>query len=116
MAGGSAASITGSDEDVEQAARQADREGRFQTAVSMLTTRFIHLNAHDDGLLPCLCGRCLDANRTTVTVEGTDYLRTWTLAKGRVLFFWMPTSLQDDIVRVRRAVAANLHRRLRSRS
>lgn len=71
-----------------------------------------HLNGHEtSGPTPCLCRRCLPSAPETITVGGLAMLRDRAEAKGRFLWYWMPESLGDERVAVRRAVESRLHAR-----
>jgi hypothetical protein len=79
---------------------------------ALLGGELIHLNAHEPDVVPCLCRRCIDPDLDRVEAEGQSYVREAAVAKGRVLFFWMPESLEKDRKQVRRAVEARLHAKL----
>lgn len=105
----------------EKAARALMSEGRPADAVALLQDGFIHLNAHEPGMLPCLCRRCMRPGDDQATVGGTTYHRDFVVAPGtspghRVLFFWIPASLLDRRRRVLRSVATSLRARYPDRS
>ena len=98
----------------ERAARALIEAGRPGEAVALLRARLAHFNAHEPGVLPCLCRRCLDDDdEQTATAYGTDFTRDFTVAEGRVLFFWRPADLDAQAARVRRSVNVGLRARLR---
>ena len=82
---------------------------------ALLTGELIHLNAHEPDVVPCLCRDCINPDQARVEAEGESYVREYAVAKGRVLFFWMPESLEKDKKAVRRAVEARLHGKLDAR-
>lgn len=100
----------------DQAARALYAAGRKREAVALLQAGFVHLNAHDDGSLPCLCKRCLDPEADRAEVSGTAFVRDHAQAQGRVLFYWMPASLAGSETEVRRGVVARLRSRLSARA
>ena len=95
----------------EDAARALCDAGRHGEAVTLLLEAFINVAAHDGPVLPCLCKRCLDPKRARAEEGGVAFRREFVVAKGRVLFFWMPESLQDRAA-VRRSVRVALESRL----
>ena len=70
-----------------------------------------HLNAHEPGRLPCLCKRCLVMDEETVEVDDVTYHRAHATANGRVLLFWVPEDLLDQLASIRRSVAADMRTR-----
>lgn len=86
--------------------------GSGDDVMSLLHGDLIHLNAHEPDSIPCLCKRCIDPALSRVTVEGESFVRAHAVAKGRVLFYWIPESLEHDERKVRRAVEARLYGRL----
>jgi hypothetical protein len=105
----------GVDGGVEERARRQERAGDAAGAMRTLVDGLIHLNAHDDGRLPCLCRDCIVPDEREAEAGGRLYRRSWTVAKGRVLFFWIPEDLDDKLPRVRNAVRASLHGRLKGK-
>jgi hypothetical protein len=108
----------------ERAARALDADDRPAEAVALLQQGLIHFNAHEPGLLPCLCRRCIVPGDRRATANGSAFLRDFVVAegkpRGRVLFFWIPrelvdTSAQDDQSRQRRRVRRSVLAGLRSR-
>ena len=72
-----------------------------------------HLNGHETSPLPCLCKRCFLADRVRVEVGGVVFLRSHAIAHGRILYYWMPATLEDQQQEVRRAVSARMEAMLR---
>ena len=97
----------------ERAARALMRENRHAEAIAVLRTKLAHFNAHEPGALPCLCRRCLRPDEARTTLQGTEFIRDFTVASGRVLFFWLPADLLDQAQQVERSVNAELRSRLR---
>lgn len=62
--------------------------------------------------LPCLCGRCLATAPETVDGAGVSYFRASAEAQGRVLWFWVPATLKDELPEVVAAVQARMRDRL----
>lgn len=110
----------------EAAARALMSEGRAAEAHDMLRERLENLVAHDPigrarsaapggaalPAVPCLCKRCIDPALGVVTVDGLEMLRDFVVSNGRVLFFWVPSSLRDEAGKIRDAVRAELDTRL----
>jgi hypothetical protein len=92
----------------EQAAVALLGAGRGQEALALLHDALVHLNAHDEGALPCLCKRCLDPGMDRAVVSGKEFTRDLAVARGRVLFYWLPASLAGARVELRRNVAARM--------
>lgn len=97
----------------EKAARALAEEGRHAEAIALLEEGFTHLNAHDPGSLPCLCRRCITAEEVRTRVGDATFVRDFTVAGGRVLFYWVPEELVGQLPRVRRSVHGSLRARLR---
>ena len=97
----------------EQAARQLLAEKRPVEATAVLQDRLIHVNAHETGTLPCLCKRCMEPEMLTTSALESRFTRDFTVAEGRVLFFWLPDDLAGQARRVRRSVHVGLRHRLR---
>ena len=74
----------------------------------------VNLTAHsDDSPLPCLCQRCYASSPETVEVQGGTYLRAQAIAQGRVLWFWVPAELIDQLPAVIESVAARMQKSLK---
>ena len=73
----------------------------------------VHLNGHEASPLPCLCKRCFNPEKTRAEVEGVTFLRSHAVARGRVLYYWIPAELEADQKQVRRAVVARMEAKLR---
>lgn len=71
-----------------------------------------HLNAHEVGRLPCLCKRCLVIGEETTDVDGVTYHRSHAIANGRILLFWVPEDLLDQLSSIQRSVAADMRTRI----
>ena len=100
----------------ERTARALMGEGRSADAVALLQEGFVHLNAHEPGVLPCLCKSCIDPGAATTAVAGVTYHRDFVTAVGResrrrVLFFWIPETLLGERKRVVRSVEESLRQR-----
>ncbi len=106
----------------ERAARALEAESRAGEAVALLQGKFVHLNAHDPGVLPCLCRRCIVADDLTASADGNTFHRDFAISgaasakavakRPRVLFYWIPENLLDRRQKVRRSVATGLRSRL----
>jgi hypothetical protein len=96
----------------ERAARALDREGQSADAVRVLLERFVNLNGHEEGPLPCLCKGCLEPSAAGASARGQDFFRDYVVAAGRVLFYWAPDELRATDRRVRRSVRAALVQRI----
>ncbi len=71
----------------------------------------VNLAAHEDrSPLPCLCKHCLPAAPEAIECQGSDFLRTKVELHERVLWFWLPASLSDELEAVQAAVTARLQR------
>lgn len=99
----------------ERAASALLGAGRASEAVALLRAGLVHLNAHEQGGLPCLCERCLDPALERAELAGREFARDHAVARGRVLFYWLPVSLAGARAEVRRNVAARLRERLSPR-
>lgn len=96
----------------ERAATALLAAGRGREVPALLQGGFVHLNAHDEGRLPCLCKRCLDPDVERAVVSDREFARDHAVARGRVLFYWLPVSLAGSRAEVRRNVAARLRKQL----
>ena len=95
----------------ERAARALEAEGRHLQAVELLTERLINLTAHEGPPLPCMCKQCLDPARIEAEEDGVLFQRDFSIASGRVLFYWVPRELHGD-KRLRRSVHGRLEKKL----
>jgi hypothetical protein len=93
------------------AARACVENGRAAEAAELLAGNFVHLNAHDPGALPCLCKKCLTPASDTASAGGTDFIREFAVATGRVLYFWVPAELARKRKQIANDVAAGMRRR-----
>lgn len=98
----------------ERAARLLAQERRHAESVALLREKLSHFNAHEPGGLPCLCRRCMDVEEASAVAQGKDFTRDFTVAEGRVLFYWRPAELDQRAEVVRRSVNAGLRARLRT--
>jgi hypothetical protein len=96
----------------EKTARALQREGRHGEAVQLLTGSLRNLTAHEPPPLPCLCRKCLDPERTSTELFGLTYDREFAVAKGRVLFYWLPRELARRRPGLLRAVQSKLDDKL----
>lgn len=100
----------------ERAARALALAERHAEAVATLLAGLHNLTAHvRKDALPCLCKRCLVAEQGQAEVRGAPFLRGFTVASGRVLFFWMPADLRGKEAHVADSVRSALARKLRRR-
>lgn len=96
-----------------RAARALADGGRWPEAVATLDG-LRNLTAHDPGSLPCLCRRCLprEGGRPEAEIGRMQMRVELAVAMGRVLYFWMPVSLEAERRRIVRSVEADLAQRL----
>ena len=74
----------------------------------------INLTAHEKkSALPCLCKKCLPAAPEVLERDGAPYFRAAVEAQGRVLWFWVPGELKDELPAVAEAVKERLGKRLK---
>jgi hypothetical protein len=85
--------------------------GRHGDAAAVLGQGLRNLTAHDGPTLPCLCRRCLQPERVVAEAEGMQFRRRFAVAKGRVLWYWVPVEFADD-ESLARSVAKRLEARL----
>ncbi|HMU41194.1 MAG TPA: hypothetical protein PKE31_19460 [Pseudomonadota bacterium] len=83
-------------------------------AATVKVSRPYNLAVHqDDGPLPCLCKLCFaDAPERLQTPAG-EFVRAKVEAADRVLHFWVPESLLDELGAVEQAVRTRLEHRLK---
>lgn len=99
-----------------RAARALQREGRGAEAVGVLLAGHWNVTRHGkaaDSPAPCLCKRCLRPEVDSVEMGGMPLVRDFTVAYGRVLFFWVPASLAGQADAVRDAVTDAMLGRLK---
>jgi hypothetical protein len=99
----------------ERAARALERGDRPADAVALLTERLVNLTAHEAPPLPCLCRQCIDPARIQAEEAGTSFTRDFSVARGRVLFYWVPARLGSQAQKVRRSVAQVMDEKLKPR-
>lgn len=97
----------------ERAARACIRAESPERVPELLAGHFIHLNAHDLGPLPCLCKACLAGELHAASTDGTGFVRDFAIAEGRILYFWLPETLNTQRKRVVGSVASNMRLRFR---
>lgn len=85
--------------------------GRHADAAATLAAGLKNLTAHDGPTLPCLCRRCLQPDRISAEAEGMQFRRRFAVARGRVLWYWVPIEFADD-ESLARSVVARLDARL----
>ena len=75
--------------------------------------RPVNLAVHEEGsALPCLCKRCLPAAPERIHHPSGEFVRAKVEIHERVLWFWVPVALTDDLESVVQAVAARLQNRI----
>jgi hypothetical protein len=99
----------------EQAARALLAEGRTRDAIELLTSALRNVTAHEGQRLPCLCAKCLDPEQVEATVKPFAFYREFAVAKGRVLFYWVPRELTRRRAGIRHSVQDALYDRLKPR-
>jgi hypothetical protein len=62
--------------------------------------------------LPCLCKRCFAESGDRVDCDGETYLRARVEANERVLHFWLPAALQDELSEISSLLTERLKRRM----
>lgn len=74
----------------------------------------VHVNRHESKpKLPCLCKKCFDKAGERVEVNGDVFVRRAALAKGRVLYFWLPELLVATEKKVTLAVEQRMQQMLK---
>lgn len=74
----------------------------------------VNVAAHADGTpLPCLCVKCLPAVPESLAVESVAYFRAKVEARNRLLWFWVPAELKEELSLIESSVKARLHGRLK---
>ncbi len=73
----------------------------------------VNVARHEEGSpLPCLCRRCLVEAKDRVEIDGQTYVRGTVEVNGRLLWFWLPAELQDELGELAAAVGARMRKRL----
>jgi hypothetical protein len=85
--------------------------GRHADAAAVLGQGLRNLTAHDGPTLPCLCRRCLQPDLVSAEADGLQFRRRFAVARGRVLWYWVPLEFADD-ESLARSVRARLEARL----
>ena len=62
--------------------------------------------------LPCLCKRCFADAKDSVDLDGETYIRGKVEVNGRILWFWLPAVLRDELGDIAEAVETRLRKRL----
>lgn len=62
--------------------------------------------------LPCLCKRCFADAPERLELDGESYLRGQVEVNGRILWFWIPATLSDELGEIAEAVSTRLRRRI----
>lgn len=62
--------------------------------------------------LPCLCKRCFPAAPDQLPMDGERYVRAKVEANERVLHFWLPESVQDELGEITELLTERLKRRM----
>ncbi len=76
--------------------------------------RPVNLAAHEkSGPLPCLCHKCLSAAPETLELDGAVYLRAKVEVVERLLWFWVPADLKEELPAVLKSVQGRLMGRLK---
>ena len=84
--------------------------------MALLTERLcVNLTAHEAPPLPCLCRQCIDPARIQAEAAGMSFIRDFSVARGRVLFYWVPAQPGSQAQRVRRSVAQVMDEKLKPR-
>jgi hypothetical protein len=96
-------------------AARLEREGLYEDLARHLG-KLRNLTAHEDGPLPCLCKRCLDPARVSVEDGGAKYRRGYSIAEGRVLYYWMPEEIAEEALAIAKGVRANMKKRIKDSS
>ena len=108
--------VTPEDDSVRvRAAHALEQDGRPADAVVLLTERLVNLTAHEAPPLPCLCRQCIDPTLIQAEEAGMSFTRDFSVARGRVLFYWVPEQLGSQARRVRRSVAQVMDEKLKPR-
>lgn len=106
-------------DDMELAARAAralESGGRPREGGQLLLDRLKNLTAHDPGgPLPCLCRRCIQLDQPQAQSQSDRFYREFSIASGRVLFYWVPAGLPRT-ASLSRAVGDRMGARLRRAS
>jgi hypothetical protein len=76
--------------------------------------RPVNLAVHEErSPLPCLCKRCITTAPEQVERHGLSFVRAKVEVKERLLWFWLPSTLSDDLASVTAAVTARLDSKLK---
>lgn len=98
---------------LEADARSLMESGDHGGAAGFLLSNGMALADHDEGGgLPCLCRRCIVPEVHTAERYGVTFERDFVVAGRRVLFFWVPSELRGEAVKVRHSVRSALRSRL----
>ena len=105
-----------SDTEIEREARALFAAGDPAGAIALLRNAAVLFAAHQDSDLPCLCAGCLEPELAGAEHDGIRYVREFTIASHRVLFFWMPEELAANAKQVRKSLRAELRCQLDRRA
>jgi hypothetical protein len=101
-------------DDVELLLKAAGAAKATKAAPRVRAPGPINLTAHEAASpLHCLCMKCLAAAPETLERDGASYFRASVEAQGRILWFWVPGELKDDLPAVAQAVQERLQQRLK---
>lgn len=68
-----------------------------------------NITAHEESpVLPCLCKKCLHLAPDKAVAGGMDFVRTSVDADSKVLHFWMPRDMRDDLNAITQSVRSAL--------
>ncbi|MDP3275814.1 MAG: hypothetical protein Q8Q09_11500 [Deltaproteobacteria bacterium] len=87
--------------------------GEGARGYATLTEHMVNVTAHaKTSPLPSLHHKVIRPLQTEVEVAGERFCRDFVCAQGRVLFFWLPVTLQVKAAEIRKSVRARLDKRL----
>ena len=73
----------------------------------------VNIARHEDKPpLPCLCKGCLADAKESIDVDGETFVRAKVEANERVLHFWLPATLQDELADITKQLTERLRRRM----
>lgn len=79
-------------------------EGKYGESYATLHPTWRNLTAHDANTPKCLCKRCIDPEVGTMQHQGMRFVRGFGGAHEKVVWFWMPASLEAEQPTVQAAV------------
>jgi hypothetical protein len=101
--------------ELEREARALASSGHQDDAIRLLGA-LINFTAHDTEPLPCLCRRCFRVEQASAETGGMRFVREFAVARGRVLYFWMPEEMQARSGEIADAVRRRLVQRVSIKS